>query len=378
MKRILSFALIFILFSAFTLSVSAESAEDIIKRHLDNSGASDTYDEIPDKTLDEAKQYFDKELTVENVESFLDFKKMLNYILNSFLKIFKNEAVMLGVIISIVLINKFFKSISSTYFTSSTAHIVDIVCVLALIVSVSANITSATSEVSNMIEQITTFIQALMPVMATLTASSGEVASSAVISVFLFMGCQICAYVASNLLLPLINIYFACVIFESLILDVNFSAIGNFIKKIISIAMGTVLTVFIAMMSLQSVLSNAGDTLAKRGVKFAVSSLLPVASGMLSEAMESVFSCADVARSMTGVFGIVVIVFTLIAPVLMVLSKYLMFKFSSFAGTLLSEGKIVTFLDGCSGVFALLLTLTMTCCIILISAFTLVIITIPQ
>ncbi|MBE6903354.1 MAG: hypothetical protein E7480_01955 [Ruminococcaceae bacterium] len=378
MKRMLTFIAVLLVFCVFAFAVNAENADDIIKRHLEGSGALDSYEQIPDKTADEIEKYFDKELTVENVESFLDFKKFLNYILKSFFKVFKNEAVILGVIVSIILLNKFFKSICSTYFSTTTQYIVDIACVLTLVVSVSVNVTSAASEISKMIEQITTFTQALMPVMATLTASSGEVASSAVVSVFLFMGCQICAYIASHLLLPLVNIYFACVIFESLILDVNFSAIGNLIKKIISIAMGTLLTGFIAMMSLQSVLSGAGDTLAKRGVKFAVGALLPVASGMLSEAMESVFSCANVARSMTGVFGIVVIIFIVITPVLLVLSKYLLFKFSAFAGTILSEGKITAFLEGCSGVFALLLALTMVCCIILISAFTLVVITIPK
>lgn len=375
MKKLCSLIIITMI---LILPVSAQTTDEILNGQLKQAGANSLSDGIPNDTAEEIEDNFGHELNTENVKDFLDFKSMLAFLLKSFFKIFKKEAALFSSIMIVILLNRLFKGLCTSFTSSSTEKIVDIVSLLALTIAVSVNITSAVSEVSNMVEQITVFTESLIPVMTTLMISAGQPASSAVVNTFLFIGCEICTYISSNVILPLINIYFASVICESLIFETEITAITEFIKKIVLILTGTVLTVFVAMMSLQSVISGTGDSLSKRGIKFAVGALIPVASGVLSEAMESVFSCANVARSLTGIFGIVAIIFIIITPLLLVLSKYLLFKFGAFSGKLLNGGKLAVFLDGCASVFSMLLTVTIAICVILISALTLVIITIPK
>lgn len=363
---------VLILIFIFIIPAKAETADDILKNYLDDSGTSKLSEEVPRDTRNNIKDAFGREMTAENVNDFLDFKGILAFVVSSFFKIFKKEAVIFTSVIVVVLLNRLFKSFSSSFSSKSTEGIVDMVSLLALTAAVSINITLALNTVTAMIEKITVFTEALTPVMSALMVSSGQPASASVATVVVFLGCQLCAFISGNLLLPLINIYFAAVICESLIFESEIYGITEFIKKLIFILLGTVLTLFVGIMSLQSVLSGAGDSLAKRGIKFAVGAMLPVASGMLSEAMESVFSCANVARSLAGVFGIMVIIFTVAAPVLMVTSKYILLKIGASVGKITGGGRLCIFLDGCASVFSLLITLTLAVCAILLSSITLV------
>ena len=76
--------------------------------------------------------------------------------------------------------------------------------------------------------------------------------------------------------------------------------LGKFIKWLL----GVVMTLFTAVLSLQSFTSAAGDTLASRAARLTLSSLIPLIGSSLSEAYKTIQSSMDLLRSGAGVFVI--------------------------------------------------------------------------
>ncbi|MGN1408996.1 MAG: hypothetical protein ACI4XJ_02345, partial [Eubacteriales bacterium] len=90
---------------------------------------------------------------------------------------------------------------------------------------------------------------------------------------------------------------------------------------------------FSFLLGIQSILAKSADSLAAKGVKFAIGSFVPVAGGMLSEAYSTLREGLGFVRGVCGVGGIVVLLL-LTVPALI---PIVMYKLSIFIAKTASE-----------------------------------------
>lgn len=370
MKKIF---LIFIFMLLFCIQANAEDISDILKEQYKNANISELERKLPNNVRNDLSNIADEKITPENIGKALDFNNIFSFILKNLANVFKKESKIFIFIIIIVIISMLFESLFNSLANKSLENVSNIAIALCLISVIFVSLNDSIKSSADTINQMVVFSKALIPVMCGLMVGTGQPASAAVFNSFLFIACQLCTAISESVLLPLVNVYFALIIADSVIVGVKLNNFTDFLKKMLTWGVGLLFSVFVGIMSLQSILSGAADGIAKRTVKFAVGSMIPVAGGVLGEAMETVFSCANSIKATTGVFGIVVILLIVLVPLLTVFVKYIIFKFSSFVAASLGSEKISLMLSNISSAFAILLSITLGTSILLIVSFSIII-----
>ena len=93
-------------------------------------------------------------------------------------------------------------------------------------------------------------------------------------------------------------------------------AVAGFINKTAVWLLSISSTLFVGLLSLQSLVGAAADTLGGRAIKFSLTSFVPVVGGALSEAFNTVKGCLGLLKSTLGGFGILATVLIVLPPML--------------------------------------------------------------
>ncbi len=142
----------------------------------------------------------------------------------------------------------------------------------------------------------------------------------------------------------------------------------DIIKRLFVLAISALALVFITVLSYQTSLAAAADTAAARGVKFVLSSSVPIVGGALGDAVGTTAAGVSVIKSASGALGVAVMIL-LSAPVLvrLILSSAV-YSVLSFAASFLGcsrEDALYTEMRGAVG-FALA-TVTMITVVFIIA-----------
>ena len=111
--------------------------------------------------------------------------------------------------------------------------------------------------------------------------------------------------VASRLLVPLLNIFLALSVTASVSPRLNLTGICDMFSKVIKWILGFIMSVFVGLLAIQSIIGTAADTAGTKAVKFVISSFVPIVGGALSDALNTVQSCVKLLKSGVGAFGII-------------------------------------------------------------------------
>ncbi len=131
---------------------------------------------------------------------------------------------------------------------------------------------------------------------------------------------------ASKLIVPLMNVFLALSVSSSLSPKLQLGTLCESIYKIGKWALTLLMSVFVTVMSVNTLVSSSLDHVSKRALKFTVSSFVPVVGGLLSEALNTFNGSLELLKTGAGVFIIIAAAF-LMLPVLL---ECVVWQFSLF------------------------------------------------
>lgn len=179
------------------------------------------------------------------------------------------------------------------------------------------------------VEDIASYSACLMPVMATATAMSGSINGSAALYAGTTLFVELLLQLISKLLVPAVFLYLAIATAEAALSSDMLSELREFIGWLISKSLRILLYLFIGYMSVTGVISGAADAAAVKATKAAVSGMIPVVGGIISDASETLLASASLLKGSIGVFGMVAVVATCLVPFLRVGIQYLLLKITA-------------------------------------------------
>lgn len=247
---------------------------------------------------------------------------------------------------------------------------VSVVSNLAGAVSVGAlllhNTNSMIRLASQTVQQLSDYGKLLFPVMATALAAQGGVTGST----GLYLGTTF----FSTLLNSLLSNLFVGGVYMFLVLAIGSAALGedvlkrlrDMIKAAISWTLKTVLTVFTTYMSITGVVSGTTDAAALKAMKVAISTVVPVVGGILSDASESVLISAALMKNAAGIYGIFAVLSLFLGPFLRIGIHYLLLKASTLVCGIFGSKTVVALIEDFSSALGLLLAVTGCMCLLLL------------
>ena len=147
---------------------------------------------------------------------------------------------------------------------------------------------------------------------------------------------------------------------------VQIGKISKFLKSSVIWVLGTAITIFIGVLSLEGTLTSSVDGLSAKGIKAVTANVIPVLGKALSDSVDTVLGCTILLKNAVGVVGMVVIVSICIIPIIKLSVLTISYNLTTAIAEPIADKRIVKLLEQITGTFKLLLAVTFFVSILLI------------
>lgn len=215
---------------------------------------------------------------------------------------------------------------------------------------------------------VSTLSKTLIPALAAATAATGGITSASVRQVATVFFTDILLTIIDRLLLPMLYLYIASAAANAVLDNGALEGLASMMKKVIGWALGGLLALFTAYLSISGAIAGAADAQAVRVAKTAVSTAVPVVGGILAEAAETVLAGAGVLRAMIGAFGTLAVLALCLLPFIRLGMQYLLYQAAVFIAQAAGPKKLAKMIGMLSDAFALVLAMTGASALLLLIA----------
>ena len=131
---------------------------------------------------------------------------------------------------------------------------------------------------------------------------------------------QLVCIISEKFLLPLL--YSSAILYMVSEIDdtIKVSKFADFLKKTVKWCLCLIMTVFVAVLSIQGFCASTLDGAVAKTARFLVGSAVPIVGGVLSDTVETVLGCSRVIKNATGGAGIIAVLMIATTPVLKILA----------------------------------------------------------
>ena len=178
-------------------------------------------------------------------------------------------------------------------------------------------------------------MNAVVPILGTLYAASGNVTTASVQSGGMLLLVTLCQNIFSAVLLPCAGVCLSLGIIGAVFGETGLSGVTAAVKSAVTWLTLSVMTLFSFFLGLQNTVAQSADNFGIRSLKFAVGSLVPIIGGAVSDSLGTIGGSLGVLKSACGSIAIVIIVAIVAPGIICVLAQRLfLFALKSAAGIL--------------------------------------------
>lgn len=310
MKKFIFLMVFFItiLLSSFTVYADIEDAteyttEGIYNSQYEQSGADALLREL---TPGVKKQLKDIGVTSPswqelNSMSFFDiFGSIMNTIQQQSVTPLNCVVKIMGVVMLVALINSVKSSLGSSSLTAVLNSVATLTVSIILIQPVCQTIEYSTT----IIKLSADFMLIFIPVMAGIMLTMGQSLQAAGSYTMVMGAGTAVSQISNNILVPLLNTFLGISVVSGISQRVNLNGFCELINKVLKWVLTFTMSVFTAILTMQSIISSSADSAGVKATRFAISSFVPLVGGALSEAYQTVRGCMGMLKSGVGVFAI--------------------------------------------------------------------------
>ncbi|MCM1024783.1 MAG: stage III sporulation protein AE [Prevotella sp.] len=285
----------------------------------------------------EAKKILEeKNLTADNPSAMSEItpKDVFLYIWEEFKKSLTKPLRLLVSLMAVILVAALIEGMEDSIPNKSLSKIFGVICVLISVGIISDSVSESISRAAEALDSGGTFMMGYVPVFAGITASSGGVTSAAAYNVLVLLAAQTAVQLSGEMIVPALSVCMAMGIVEAVNPGFRLSGITEALKKAVTFVMGFIMTVFIGLLSLQSIVGASADTLGVKAAKYVVSNFIPVIGGAVADTYATVKNSLGLLRGGVGFIGIAAIFIMVLPPVLDITAMRLVFGAADVAAEL--------------------------------------------
>lgn len=214
--------------------------------------------------------------------------------------------------------------------------------------------------------EISEYGKLLLPVMTAAMAGQGGVGTSAALYAgTAFFDALLTSFIG-KILTPMVYLYLVLAVASSAVEEETLKKLRECIKWITTWFLKTVLYIYTAYLGITGVVSGTADAASLKATKLAISSMVPVVGGILSDASEAVIIGAGTVKNAAGVYGLFAILAIWIGPFLQIGSHYLLLKVTGAVCSVFAGKESTELVQGFSTALGLLLAMTGAICLMLL------------
>ncbi len=216
------------------------------------------------------------------------------------------------------------------------------------------------------IGKIDVFSAVLLPVMAVLSAVSGEIASGAIRQGATVLFSKGLVSAMDALLVPLVYAYVAVSCAQAVAANPGLDKLAQGIKSVVTGFLTALMVIFIGYLTAGGAIAGSVDVSRIKAARMAISRAIPVVGGILADASEAVLAGAGVLRGTVGGAGLLVVLAICITPFLHLAAQYLVYKGTAALCATVAQPELAKLIDAIGSAFGLVLGMTGAAALILL------------
>ena len=300
-KKTAVIILIILMQFIFSFAALCVSDDELFHEQLDASGASELVDALTDDELELLGK-----LGLDRVDFDSVFSPSLRSVADLFAEIIRSEYRLpfeaLGAaamcVVALAAVSQFVPD--SNRMSKTVGLTGALITALSVIVPLSSCITRAVSSIS----LSSSFVTALIPVLAAVITASGKPTLALTYNSLSFAAAQTVSALGNQVIRPVLQVVMSLSVISSVSQSADITKIVEFAKKTAVFIMSLSATVFVTMLSLKGMLAASADTVAVRGIRFLIGNMIPVVGGAVSDAYQSIVGTLSLVRNTVGVFAL--------------------------------------------------------------------------
>lgn len=357
------------------ISGSCNEANNAISQE-DTNKIQEAYDES-EESLDKLYDYINKIKSNNEVLNELTPKEYVkNYIING--KGEKTESILINALVSLIfkevnVVLKFgisiiaisilcslLKNLQDAFSSKGVSEIAFYACYTVIIIVITKSFLISIQVAKDVVDDISSFMNALLPVLVSMTALSGGVLEAAALDPVIMSVVTIIPKIYKDVIIPLILITFVLQFVNNLSSEQKISGFCKMIKKTTMWLQGFVVTISIAILSIRGLTSNTLDAVTLKTTKFAIDNFIPIVGKSFSDAITSVASYSLIIKNAVSALGLLVIVLIVLYPVIKIVLMIFIYKFSAAVVEPVSDKRIVNSISSTGECMVILLSSVLT------------------
>lgn len=345
MKKLFCIFLVVMLFMAMPVLASDFDGQSML---------DDLYRAAPDAVTENMPT---AELSEQTIGDVLTIESILDLFSSQFMSTLSDNIGIIISVIGILILMGIYESLRDSFSAKGTEKIADFFCAATVALLICPPIMERAGELSQVIRELSDYMELSLPILCGLLTATGNVGSAGVFHFFIYQAISFAGNLFSDILLPLTGSYISIGIAAAITDNEGLKNLTSTVRTVTTKCMVFLCTVFTALLSFQGVVAGAGDSVSRRTLKLAVGSFLPVTGNLMAESVDTFMGGVGVIRSVAGIFGVMVVFYLIIIPVLKTLANFFLIKGSVFVGEMIGLPRIRSLLTVVSDGFGMLLAI---------------------
>ena len=216
------------------------------------------------------------------------------------------------------------------------------------------------------------FMGSFVPVYAAVLATNGQMSSALSFQTTVLFVSEGLTLLMGQVITPLLSVSLGLGTVGGLGTEWKLDAISGFLNKLCAWLTGLGCTIFVGLLSLQTLVGASADSVTIRAVRFSVVNLVPVIGSSIGEAFGTVKNCLHVLRTTLGAFGVTATAVLILPPLLACGWRILLLNLCASASDVLGFAALSRMLRTAAGVIRTMTAVLICCGLFLIIATTVV------
>lgn len=160
-------------------------------------------------------------------------------------------------------------------------------------------------ETLTVLSTVANFTAVFIPIFTAIAAAMGKVTSAFAVNSSVVAATQLFSQIAANLLAPMCSVILGISAASAADPQLNLDKIGGVVRKIAVWGLTLIMTIFMSVLSVQTVVTSAADNSAIKAAKFVVAQGVPFVGGTISDAVNMVSGGLSMLKGSVGTYGII-------------------------------------------------------------------------
>ncbi|HET7559528.1 MAG TPA: stage III sporulation protein AE, partial [Limnochordia bacterium] len=283
------------------------------------------------------------------------------------------DAWLLGQLIVLAVLCAVLKQLGDAFLNAGAAEAAFAVCFLLILYLGFQGFRMAVEVGRTTIDTMVSFMQAMLPLLATMLAAAGAVTTATVFQPILLALVNGVALLISTVFVPLVFLATVLGVVGGFAKGFPIRRLAGFVRGWSLTFLGLFFTLFMGVLAVRGAIAPIADGVGLRTAKFLTGAFIPVVGGQLSSALDVVIGGSLLIKNALGVFGLITVFVVTAFPIMKIASMLVIFRVGAAVIEPIADERLVDALGGFAGGIALLMAALITVALMFFIAITVVI-----